>query len=164
MGNGARDGWRRAGEDGMLRPKMTSMTAGTPFDISPEGLEAEIAAYRKARVARLTSEKGWLSLIGKFWLSPGTHAMGSAPGSAILLPSDRAATVLGSVTLENGIVRLDADPSADLYARGQKVTSLVLRSDAEADPDDVVVGSLTLQLIRRGDRLAIRVRDSKSVA
>jgi uncharacterized protein (DUF1684 family) len=140
------------------------MTIGSPFDTSAAALEAEIAAYRKARSARLTSDKGWLTVIGKFWLSPGMHVIGSAPGSASVLPPDRAGDAVGTITLENGVVRLDALPSAELFARGAKVTSTVLRSDAEADPDDVVLGSLTLQLIRRGERMAIRVRDSKSAA
>jgi len=80
------------------------------------------------------------------------------------LPADRAPELVGTVTLENGAVRLDALPSAELYARGQPLSSLILRSDAETDPDDVILGSLTLQLIRRGDALAIRVRDAKSAA
>jgi uncharacterized protein (DUF1684 family) len=138
------------------------MTNRERFEISPEELEQEVSAYRAARIARLTSEKGWLTLIGKLWLVPGTHRLGSAAGSEILLPADRAPGELGTVTLQNGVVRLDAKPGAELYARGQKVTSMVLRSDAEGEPDDVVFGSLTVQLIRRGDDLAIRVRDSQS--
>jgi uncharacterized protein len=138
------------------------MTTGTAFDISPSEFEAEIALYRRARVARLTRANGWLTLIGKFWLTPGTYRVGSAPGSEILLPADRAPGVLGTVTLDNGVVRFDALPAAQVHARGQRVTSMVLRSDAETEPDDLVAGSLTLQLIRRGDRMAIRVRDSKS--
>jgi len=140
------------------------MTHRTPFEVSPEELEQEVSAYRAARITRLTSETGWLTLIGKFWLAPGTHRVGSAHGSEILLPADRAPGELGTVTLENGIVHLDANPTAELYARGQRVTSMVLRSDAENEPDDVVLGSLTLQLVRRGDDLAIRVRDSQSPA
>jgi uncharacterized protein len=140
------------------------MTSRPGFEVSLEELEQEISAYRAARIARLTSEKGWLSLIGKFWLTPGTHRVGAAPGSEILLPADRAPHELGTITVENGRVRLDAKPSVDLRARGERVRSMVLRSDAEQEPDEVVFGSLSLQLIRRGDDLAIRVRDSQSAA
>jgi uncharacterized protein (DUF1684 family) len=143
---------------------VSLMATRTPFDMSRDQIEEDVALYRRARVGRLTSEKGWLSLIGKFWLTPGRHRIGSAPGSEIELPADRAPAFVGSVTLENGVVRLDGHPEVDLRARGARVTSLVLRSDAEPDPDDVVLGSLTLQLIRRGDDLAIRVRDSESRA
>jgi uncharacterized protein (DUF1684 family) len=140
------------------------MTPGDPFEISPADLEAEVLVYRKARANRLTAEKGWLTLVGKTWLEPGRYRIGSADGCEITLPSDRAPASVGTVTLENGVVTLEADPSVELFARGGRVTSMVLRSDAEADPDSVKLGSLTLELIRRGDALAIRVRDSESVA
>jgi len=140
------------------------MTQPTPFDISPAELEADISLFRRARIARLTSDKGWLTVIGKFWLAPGAHRIGAGAGSEILLPADRAPDDVGTITLDDGVVRLDANPQVELYARGERVRSMVLRSDAEPDPDDVVLGSLTLELIRRGDRLALRVRDAKSAA
>jgi len=140
------------------------MTSRRGFEISLEELEQEVSAYRAARIARLTSEKGWLTLVGKFWLTPGTHRVGAAPGSEILLPADRAPQELGTITLEKSVVRLDAKPGVELRARGKLVRSMVLRSDAEQDPDEVVFGSLSLQLIRRGDDLAIRVRDAQSSA
>jgi uncharacterized protein (DUF1684 family) len=140
------------------------MASDDPFEISREHLEREVAEYRKARAARLASDKGWLTLIGKFWLTPGSHRIGTTPDSQITLPASRAPESVGTVTLEGGVVRLEASASAELYARGERVTSIVLKSDAEPDPDDVTLGSLTLQLIRRGDDLAIRVRDSNSAA
>jgi uncharacterized protein len=140
------------------------MTQGTPFDISLPDHEADVLLHRRARVARLTSDKGWLTVIGKFWLAPGAHRIGARAGSGILLPADRAPDDVGTITLDDGIVRLDANPAVELYARGERVRSMVLRSDAEPDPDDVVLGSLTLELIRRGDQLALRVRDAKSAA
>ena len=141
-----------------------TMAAGDPFEISPAELESEVSIYRAAREARLTSEKGWLTLVAKVWLAPGRYRIGSAPDCEITLPQDKAPASVGTVTLENGLVRLDADPSALLHARGARVTSLAMRSDAEAEPDEVKLGSLTLELIRRGDALAIRVRDSQSEA
>jgi uncharacterized protein (DUF1684 family) len=140
------------------------MSAGDPFEISSADLETEVSLYRRARETRLTAEKGWLTLVGKTWLEPGRYRIGSAVDCEITLPPDRAPASVGTVTLENGVVRLEADPSVELLARGARVTSMVLRSDAEADPDSVTLGSLTFELIRRGAALAIRVRDSESVA
>src|SRR4051794_38848328 len=105
------------------------MTRDDLFEISPAELETEVSLYRKARAARLTSDKGWLTLVGKVWLEPGWYRIGSDPGCAITLPGHAPASV-GTVTLENGVVRLDADSSAALYARGERVGSLVMRSDA----------------------------------
>jgi hypothetical protein len=129
-----------------------------------EELTDEVRAVRAARVARLTASSGWLAIINKTWLGEGTHTIGSAPGSDILLPQDRAPARLGTVTRTAGEVRFDAPSSVDARARGAPVASVVLRSDAESEPDQVAVGSLRLELIRRGDDVAIRVRDTDSAA
>jgi len=140
-------------------PKMSSPT---PFEITLEAHRAEVLAHRKARVARLTAEKGWLSLVNKVWLREGAHAMGSAPDSEILLAQDRAPSTVGVVTMKDGVVRFEATASAEVFARGTRVKTLVMRSDAEKHPDELIVGSLAIELILRGGDFAIRVRDSKS--
>jgi uncharacterized protein (DUF1684 family) len=139
------------------------MTTAASIEISPADLEADVRAFREARFRRLVAEKGWLTVIGKVWLTEGKYRVGSAPGSEIPLP-EGAPPNLGTVTVEGGVARLEANPSVDLYVRGERIVSIFLRSDAEPDPDDVVAGSITLQLIRRGRDLAIRVRDSASPA
>jgi uncharacterized protein (DUF1684 family) len=132
------------------------------FDISIDELTQEVTAYRLVRARRLTSERGWLTIIGKVWLSEGGNRMGSAAGSEILLPPERAPPFVGTVTLQGGVVRLVVDPSVEVLARGHRVTSLDLRSDADGQPDDIVIGSLTVQLLQRDDDFAIRVRDVNS--
>ncbi|HMJ50969.1 MAG TPA: DUF1684 domain-containing protein [Polyangiaceae bacterium] len=135
-----------------------------PFAITPEELEKDVQAYRQARVARLTAERGWLTLVGKVWLGDGQHTLGADAHADIVLPEGRAPARLGTVTVEAGIVRLDVEGEAKVFARGQPVRSLELRSDAAEAPDDVVVGSLTLQLLQRGNAFALRIRDAESAA
>ena len=135
-----------------------------PFDITLEDHAREVLRWREGRKARLRAEKGWLALVGKVWLTPGRHRIGSAAGSEILLPAGRAPDRVGTLTFEQRVATLDADPSVDLRARGERVRSMVLRSDAEKDPDHVTLGSLTLELIRRGDDFAIRIRDALNPA
>jgi uncharacterized protein (DUF1684 family) len=136
----------------------------SPFEVTAAEHEAEVLRWRDARRGRLTGEKGWLTLVGKVWLTPGRLRIGSAPDSEILLPDDRAPASVGTLTFDHGVATLDADPAVELRARGGRVGSIVLRSDAEKEPDQVTLGSLTLELIRRGDDFAVRIRDSKSAA
>src|SRR5260221_899822 len=131
-----------------------------PFDITLEDHAREVLRWREGRKAGLRAEKGWVALVGKVWLPPGRPRIGSAGGSETLLPAGRAPDRVGTLTFEQGVATLDADPSVDLRARGERVRSMVLRSDAEKDPDHVTLGSLTLELIRRGDDFAIRIRDA----
>ena len=120
-------------------------------------------AYRAARVARLTGERGWLTLIGKVWLREGGYTIGADARSDIVLPEGRAPARLGTVTLASGKVRLEVEGDAEVFARGALAT-LELRSDAAHAPDDVTVGSLTLQLLQRGEAFALRIRDTESAA
>jgi uncharacterized protein (DUF1684 family) len=132
--------------------------------ITREELEKDVQAFRKARLARLTAERGWLTLIGKVWLREGRHIIGADDSSDIVLPAGRAPARLGSITLAAGVVRLEVEGEAEVFARGQRVRSLELRSDAAPSPDDVTLGSLSLQLLQRGDAFALRIRDAESPA
>jgi uncharacterized protein (DUF1684 family) len=135
-----------------------------PWTITREELEKEVHAYRQARLARLTAERGWLTLIGKAWLGEGRHILGADRSSDVVLPEGRAPARLGVITVAAGTVRLDVDGEAQVFARGQRVRSLELRSDAVEAPDEVTLGSLTLQLLQRGDDFALRIRDAESDA
>jgi hypothetical protein len=128
-----------------------------------EELEEDVQAYRKARLARLTGERGWLTLIGKVWLGQGRHTLGADPCSDIVLPEGRAPATLATLTVADGTVRLDVQGDADVFARGERVHTLELRSDAQV-PDDVTFGTLSFQLLQRREAFALRIRDTESVA
>jgi uncharacterized protein (DUF1684 family) len=66
------------------------------------------------------------------------------------------------VTRRGGEVTFAAAPGVEAVARGGPVERLVMRSDADPAPDEIAVGPLRLELIRRGDDLALRVRDPDS--
>ena len=135
-----------------------------PLTMTAEEHEADVRAYRKARLARLTGERGWLTLIDKVWLREGRHTIGADVRSDIVLPADRAPAELGTITMTDGTVRLEVQGDAEVFARGARVHALELRSDAAETPDNVTVGSLTLQLLQRGNAFALRVRDAESAA
>jgi len=134
------------------------------WTMADEEHEADVQAYRRARLARLTGERGWLTLIDKVWLDEGRHTIGADIGSDIALPKDRAPGRLGTITVASGTVRLEVERDVEVFARGERVHALDFRSDAVDAPDDVTFGALTLQLLQRGDAFALRVRDAESVA
>jgi uncharacterized protein (DUF1684 family) len=131
---------------------------------SDEELTAEVRAYREARLGRLASPTGWLSVVAKAWLSEGTSRIGAAPDADIWLDVPNAPPQLGTVTRRGLEVSFTAAPGVEAVARGARVDTLVLRPDADPAPDEVVVGALRLELIRRGDDVALRVRDPDSPA
>jgi uncharacterized protein (DUF1684 family) len=69
---------------------------------------------------------------------------------------------VGTLFLEGESVRLVADRAAEVTIEGQPVTERVLMDDRQPHPDTVRVGRLSLQILRRGNRFAARVRDPES--
>ncbi len=122
--------------------------------------EQEIDAWQRARVERLRSPEGWLSLVGLWWLHPGTNTIGSAEGNDVVLPSREIAAEAGTIELgPDGRAVLHADPAAGFRHRSQPVTTLEMRADPAEGLTRIRAGSISFHLIRREDMLAVRVRD-----
>jgi uncharacterized protein len=119
--------------------------------------------WQADRLATLTKEDGWLSLVGLFWLNEGENKFGSDPANPIRLSKDRAPLVAGSLWLENGRVRMTAHPAVEITAGGIPVTSLTLKNDTEdGGPTVLKFGTMLLNVIKRGDRVGVRVKDTDS--
>ena len=97
-------------------------------------------------------------MTGLFWLKEGANSLGSGPENDILLPESAPAS-LGIVKVEKGsAVFTAAAPSVAL--NGKPVRDAAFH---HADPADVLsTGPLDLLLLKRGDRLAVRLKDKNS--
>jgi uncharacterized protein (DUF1684 family) len=135
--------------------------AATP---SADAYRAEIEKWRAGRLERLRAEGGWLTVVGLFWLDPGKNAIGSDPGNRVTLPSKDVPAFLGSLDRSGDRVTLHASPGSGASSDGRPVTTLELRSDADGEPTIVTLASLSFYVIRRGERLGVRVKDSQSEA
>ena len=141
-------------------PTPTAVAAATPAASYEEGLEQ----WKAKRLAGLKGEEGWLTLIGLFWLKEGENRMGSDPTYEIVLPDGKAPQQAGTVRLAAGKVTLEARPEAKITSKGQPVTTLELKSDEEGEPTVLDMGSLRFNVVKRGDRLGLRVRDRENPA
>lgn len=128
--------------------------------------EKEEQAWRAQHAADLQKPDGWLSLIGLEWLSAPETSIGSAADNKVRLP-ESAPAHLAVVKLENATVSLLAPPGgfpAGLNVDGSAAKEQVLRADPDHDKlnSHLTFGTLNLYAIRRGDRFALRIKDSKS--
>lgn len=130
-----------------------------------ETYTASIDQWHGQRVARLTTADGWLTLVGRGFLKEGANTVGSAAGNDIVLPSGPAR--LGVFTLDIKADRVTADFGADTAARVDgraPVSNEQLQHDGAGKPTAVTCGTLTITVIRRGERTGLRTRDSASAA
>jgi uncharacterized protein len=129
--------------------------------IDPNKYAQELSQWQEKRWADLKSETGWLTLVGLFWLKEGENKFGSDAANDIALPNRQLSAHAGSFNLQNGAVKLDASQSG-FTVDGKPVQSLELKTDDDAKPTIVRLGSLSFQIIKRGDRLGVRVKDSQN--
>ena len=113
--------------------------------------QAQIAEWRRAREQALKADGGWLTVTGLFWLHDGANSFGSASSNEIVLPRDPELRGSGVFELRNGKVTMRLDGR-----------SRELRANGAGSSDIVTLGSLTLFVIRRGDRYGIRLKDKNS--
>jgi uncharacterized protein (DUF1684 family) len=121
---------------------------------------AEIEKYRSGRLAELKDDHGFLTLAGLYWLKPGVNTAGSDKKNNFVMPA-KAPAKLGVFTLTDGKVFFTADPAAIVTSEGKPITSREMSFDWR-EQRAVVSGDLRMFPIRRGDQVAIRLRDLKS--
>ncbi len=120
---------------------------------------ASIEQWRARRLQRLTADDGWLTVAGLFWLKDGDNRVGTGPGNDIVLPPGSAPESVGRFSFRDGRATFSADPAARVTSAGQPVTTLALKDDSAGAPDQLSVNRLTLFVIKRGARHAVRLRD-----
>ena len=126
--------------------------------------EQELERWKAKRLAGLKSEDGWLSLVGLFWFKEGENRFGSDPSNEIVLPEGKVPPQAGTLRLAGGRVTLEAKPGSGIKSGGQDVTTLELKSDEDGAPTMLELGSLSLHVVKRGERLGLRVKDRENPA
>lgn len=129
---------------------------------APADHAAEIAAWHKGRIERLKSENGWLSLVGLDWLSEGENLIGTADDAVVQFPKGMGPERAGILVLEGKQVRMKAIAGSPLTVNGQPAKDMPLRSDADETPDVMKLGSRSFFVIRRGEKVGVRVKDPLS--
>ncbi|HKI10837.1 MAG TPA: DUF1684 domain-containing protein [Candidatus Acidoferrum sp.] len=129
-------------------------------------VSADSAAYRQSvekwrhdYEAQLTSDSGWLSVSGLFWLHEGENRFGSDPLNDIVLPAAAPAQA-GTFDFHAGRTTVHIHPGVTATINGKPVESAELRPDNR--DDHLVLGDLTLYVHASGDRFALRLKDKHS--
>jgi len=137
--------------------------ATAPAKPDPAAYRKEIEAWRQERNEGLKKEDGWLTLVGLYWLKPGENRFGSDPGNPVILPKGKAPGVAGALHVEGNAVTVSVEPGVAITADGQEVkTGMPLKMDADGKPTTLELGSLRFYVIKRGDRLGVRIKDRES--
>ena len=121
----------------------------------------EVEEWYKGRIQRLTSETGWLALVGLFPLAEGEYTFGAADDNDLVIPGNAPARA-GLITVSGGKVHLEAAEGVEMKHEGKRVTSIDLATDAGGEPTEIRMGTFDFYVIDRPGSLYLRVKDSDS--
>jgi len=124
----------------------------------------DLSQWRARAENSLRRERGWLSIIGRWELVPGTNRIGAAPGNDVALPKELAPAALGTLTLrgDKAYLSLAAGQKMRSVEDGQPGSEFVERELCAEDRrvEWVTAGRLSLQLVRRDDgKFVLRAAD-----
>lgn len=135
------------------------LTALAAEDLSEDGL---VQQWREARVAELTGEHGWLSLVGLYWLDQGDNSFGRAHSNRLVLDHPALAARAGTFSLDAQGIHFVARAGSGITHAGQPVTRIDMVPDSEGEPTVISSGPLRMWIIGRAGKLGVRVRDLDS--
>jgi len=153
---------------GLLALAVSLFTSGKAADTGSATIwKTNLLTWRADLAKHLQAPDGWLTLIGLEWLKPGDNTFGSANGNALVIQAQVPA-YLGVVKLnENSLQLLPPSvgyPKALMVDGQPPANPQSLSSDDSGHPSKITSGSVIITIIHRGDRYALRVKDSKSPA
>ncbi len=122
----------------------------------------QMLKWRAERVKDLKSD--WLPLVGLHWLEEGENTVGRARGNKVELMSAAAPERLGVITRRGDELTFVAEKGVRVASGGKPVQRIKLVSAPPGPPTELEAGTLSMFLIKRGERYALRVKDSASPA
>jgi len=144
---------------------ITMLATTSAFALTPLSYEQTIEQWRTQRIEGLKKPQGWLSLVGLHWLDlkAGTQTVGRAADNAIVLSTgpDRLGELSYAESLISFTPAKDSGVTVNYVVRNGAVE---LKSDSTSTPTTLAFdnGEATIQLIERGEKFALRVRDARA--
>ena len=110
-----------------------------------------VRLWRTQHETKISSETGWLSYAGLFWLKDGENRAGSDPGCDIVLPKG-APEYAGSFLFHAGLTQF----------RNAAGVVRDVKSDVPGPLDLIEIAGVKMHVVKRGERFGVRLRDPNS--
>ena len=137
---------------------------GATAKTANSGSMQDEAAWRAERERGLSAPDGWLTLVGLEWLKPGRNTVGLAADNSIRLKG-HAPEHLGVIEVDGSQLKLLAPQggfSKYLFLDGQRAHDATLQPDDGSKPSMISTENLSVVVLHRGDRFALRIKDAQS--
>jgi uncharacterized protein len=126
--------------------------------------QREVDAWHRARIERLISPTGWVTLVGIFWLKEGDNDFGRAERNALTLDHASLPDTVGTFQVQQHTVTFVANSQSVVTQAGHRITRIGMKPDSKEQVTVLATGTLEFFVIERNQRLAVRVRDNEHPA
>ena len=120
-----------------------------------------VAEWRAQHEATLKADDGWLTVVGLDWLKDGENRVGSNPNFEVRLPKS-APDRVGTLTVKAGRVRFRPEKGVAVTMNGAPATEAELKPDIDANYDRLAIGRVKFFIIKREEKLGVRIKDNDS--
>ncbi len=142
---------------------MLAMSLSLLSAVPADDVVASTKKWQTRRLTALQAEDGWLTLAGLSWLKEGPNSAGADAKAEVTFPEGAPAQV-GTLTRSGQEVAFMPAPGVAATIKGQPFAGGPLKNDAAGAPDIVQVDRFTFQIIVRGDKLGVRIKDPQARA
>jgi uncharacterized protein len=124
--------------------------------------QREITDWHAKRIQNLKAPNGWLNLVGLYWLDEGRNSFGSGQTNKIIFPQGSINDVAGTFERSGKKVRLLVAAGVVITVDSKPVKEAVIYDEDSTHQPVIASGSLRWTIIRRDDKIGIRLRDLES--
>jgi len=125
---------------------------------------AEIEKWRAEHETEIKKDNGWLTVVGLFWLKTGKNTVGAGSGYDIELTDNFKAGKFGEIDFSGGKAVLTVADGVNATANGKPARLVDLTPDEKGKGPTITTGSQSFFVIKREDRVGVRLKDSNSKA
>jgi hypothetical protein len=123
--------------------------------------QKQIDDWHAKRINSLKADNGWLNLVGLYWLDDGSNSFGSSKQNKIVFPQGAIEEVAGYFVRSGNSVKLIANETAHIKVNNEPAKEALIFTDS-AEAPVVSSGDLRWTIIKRGDKIGVRLRNLKS--
>lgn len=121
--------------------------------------ETAINTWHEKRIQDLKSPEGWLNLAGLYWLPEGQTAFGGDTTLAFHVQHTGLPANIGFFERNGGLVTWRSQPGITVMVNGRSAQDAVIFHPDSAKPAAVAYGPLRWFIIKRDDKLGVRLRN-----
>jgi len=126
--------------------------------------QKQIDDWHDKRINELKADDGWLNLVGLYWLDEGKNSFGSGSQNKVVFPAGSISEVAGYFERTGNTVKLVVENNTAINVSNKPATEALIFQENPVVMPIVSSGSLRWTIIKRDDKIGVRLRDLNSTA